>query len=215
MKIYLPLRNDILDHGDANSVWTNPYVSSGGGLPKAKRLNSINAYEFTGINRLALQNTTLIQNLTVWTMQCWFYPYTDRSSSSNAERCLLSNYPYGQSGNSTNISVSIYEGTFIACFTQLASSIAVKTWHQIYMTCDGTNIEIYYDNQPKITIPRGNRGFSQGMTIGNEAGNYGFDTVFNGGITQFQLSDVYNDTKLTLQDKLLYIADNNEVWGMV
>ena len=30
MKIYLPLKNDILDHGDANSVWTNPYVSGGG-----------------------------------------------------------------------------------------------------------------------------------------------------------------------------------------
>lgn len=29
MKIYLPLKNDILDHGDANSVWTNPYVSGG------------------------------------------------------------------------------------------------------------------------------------------------------------------------------------------
>lgn len=31
MRIYLPLKNDILDHGDANSVWTNPYASSGGG----------------------------------------------------------------------------------------------------------------------------------------------------------------------------------------
>lgn len=38
MKIYLPLKNDILDHGDANSVWTNPYVSGGGGCHYLKIL---------------------------------------------------------------------------------------------------------------------------------------------------------------------------------
>lgn len=213
MKIYLPLKKDILDYGDANSVWTNPYVA-GGGLPTIKNVGRINAAEFTGKDRLQLQTASLIKNLTVWTMQCWFYPYTDRSSASNAERCLISNYPYGQYGNSNNIHVVIYNGVLNACYTQVTNSITINMWHQIYMTCDGTNIEIYYDSQPKITIPRGSRGFSSGLTIGNEAGNYGWDTVANAGITRFRLTDKYNDERLYLKDKLLYIADNNEVWGM-
>lgn len=214
MKIYLPLKNDILDRGDANSVWTNPYVS-GGGLPSNKLIGNAFAAEFTNTDRLHLQSTSLISSLTVWTMQCWFYPYTDRSTSSAAERCLISNYPYGQSGNSSNIHINIYQGSFYINGIQIASSMPINTWHQLYLTCDGTNIELYYDNQSVLTIPRGSKGFKSGLTIGNEQGNYGWDTVFNGGITQFQLSDIYNDTKLPLRYKLIYIADNNEVWGMV
>lgn len=46
MKIYLPLKNDVLDHGDANSVWTNPYVS-GGGLPLFKSIGGVRCAEFS------------------------------------------------------------------------------------------------------------------------------------------------------------------------
>lgn len=104
---------------------------------------------------------------------------------------------------------------YVITIDPLDSSIIINTWHQLYMTCDGTNIDIYYDNQAKQTIPWGSRGFTAGLTIGNEQGNYGWDMAFRGGITQFCLSDKYNDERLGLLSQVIYLSENKEVYGMV
>lgn len=213
MKIYLPLKNDILDHGDANSVWTNPYVS--GGLPLFKNIGGVKCAEFSN-EYLQIQTTSLITGLTNWTIQCWFYPYKNSSPTGGLYKTLISNLtPYQGSTEPSGLYIIFRSATFQMCGNILDSNISLNKWHQIYATCDGTNIEISYDNQSTVTIPRGSRGFSQGLMLGNTFGGYGYGTSFEGGITQFQLSDKYNDTKLSLRDKLIYIADNNEVWGMV
>lgn len=159
-----------------------------------------------------VQTTSLIAGLTNW---CWFYPYKNSSTNTSLYKSVFSNYtPYQGGTEPASVYLICYNGALQFKSTVLESPLVINKWHQAYITCDGTNIEISYDNQPAVIIPRGSAGFSYGLMLGNSFGGYGYATSFEGGITQFQLSDKYKDTKLLLQDKLIYIADNNEVWGM-
>lgn len=187
----------------------------GGGLPLFKSVGGIRCAEFSN-EYLQIQNTSLITGLTNWTIQCYFYPYKNASTNTSLYKTVFSNYtPFNASTDPASVYLICYQGNLQFKHSVLETPLTLNKWHQFYATCDGTNIELSYDNQPTVTIPRGNSGFSYGLMLGNSFGGYGYTASFEGGITQFQLSDIYNDTKLTLQDKLLYIADNNEVWGMV
>lgn len=65
MKIYLPLKDDLLDHGDANSTWGNSYNSAL--IPTAgKIIGNVKCAEFSKDTRLAITNKALISSLTTW-----------------------------------------------------------------------------------------------------------------------------------------------------
>lgn len=212
MNIYLPMKNDLLDKGEG-TIWT------GGGLnlPEIVEFKGTKCAKFDGKSRLKLQDNNLLRPLAVWTMQAWIYPIkigTDHNGNSH----VLSNAIIG-----VTTYYDIYWRLVTATSSDLCgntvtvSSSILNAWHHVKITSDGTTIYFYLDGEELKTIPRASLGFNQnGFTVGGENGSATADTNFYGYMTQFKLSDVYNDKDLLRENsKILYINKNNEVWAMV
>lgn len=77
-------------------------------------------------------------------------------------------------------------------------------------------MSLYLDGVNIGTLNSTNTYLYKPFAIGYEIGNYGVDVGFYGYMTQFKLSDKYNDEDLSLSgSKFIYINKNNEVWAMV
>lgn len=141
-----------------------------GGLPLFKNVGGVRCAEFSN-EYLQIQNSSLITGLTNWTIQCWFYPYKNASTNTSLYKTIFSNYtPYNTSTEPASIYLICFNRVLQFKSSVLDNPLVINKWHQFYATCDGTNIEISYDNQPVVTIPRGSRGFSQGLMLGNSFG---------------------------------------------
>ena len=209
MNIYLPMKNDLLDKGEG-TIWT------GGGLkePEIVEFEEVKCAKFDGNSRLRLQDSTLIKSLTIWTVQVWIY--CTEKISSYASR-IFTNYSLGDS-YSNNFELVIVSNTEI--FNSGARyniNLIGNGWHHIKVTSDGQKIYTYIDKQKMGENSTNTKLFNyDNITIGDENGNYGWDTKFHGYMTQFKFSDKYNDKDLPLNDgKFIYINQNNEVWAMV
>lgn len=212
MNIYLPMKNDLLDKGEG-TIWT------GGGLkePEITNFGGVRCAKFDGQARLRLQDTTLIKSLTIWTVQVWIY--CTEKISSYASR-IFSNYSLGTSNNNSFFEVAILSNTEFHSFGvtyDTSINLIGNGWHYIKITSDGQKIYTYLDKQKIGENSTDTKRFNHNnITIGDENGNYGWDTKFHGYMTQFKFSDKYNDNDLSLTDsKFIYINKNNEVWAMV
>ena len=209
MNIYLPMKNDLLDKGEG-TIWT------GGGLkePEIVRFNGVKCAKFDGNSRLRLNDTTLIKSLKKWTIQVWIYP-TKIGSYSDVS-FVLTNLKLGPDDD-LGLNFSFKGETKIqfgiSTYIDITSSI-LNAWHHIKITNDGNNMSLYLDG---VNIGTLNSTYLyKPFAIGYETGNYGADVGFYGYMTQFKLSDKYNDKDLSLiGSKFIYINKNNEVWAMV
>ena len=209
MNIYLPMKNNLLDKGEGT-------IGTGGGLkePEIVEFEKVKCAKFDGNSRLRLQDSTLIKSLTIWTVQVWIY--CTEKISSYASR-IFTNYSLGDS-YSNNFELVIVSNTEI--FNSGARyniNLIGNGWHHIKVTSDGQKIYTYIDKQKMGENSTNTKLFNyDNITIGDENGNYGWDTKFHGYMTQFKFSDKYNDKDLPLNDgKFIYINQNNEVWAMV
>lgn len=212
MNIYLPMKNDLLDKGEG-TIWT------GGGLkePEIVEFEEVKCAKFDGNSRLRLQDTTLIKSLTIWTVQVWIY--CTEKISSYASR-IFSNYLLGNSNNDSFFEVGIVSNTKFHSFGvtyDTSINLIGNGWHYIKITSDGQKIYTYLDKQKIGENSTNTKRFNHNnITIGDENGNYGWDTKFHGYMTQFKFSDKYNDEDLSLNgSKFIYINKNNEAWAMV
>lgn len=212
MNIYLPMKNDLLDKGEG-TIWT------GGGLkePEITNFEGVRCAKFDGQARLRLQDTTLIKSLTIWTVQVWIY-CTEKISSYTSR--IFSNYSLGDSNNDSFFEVGISSNTEFHSFGvtyDTSINLIGNGWHYIKITSDGQKIYTYLDKQKIGENSTNTKRFNHNnITIGDENGNYGWDTKFHGYMTQFKFSDKYNDNDLLLNDsKFIYINKNNEAWAMV
>lgn len=213
MNIYLPMKNDLLDKGEG-TIWT------GGGLkePEITNFEGVRCAKFEGNSRLRLYDTTLIKSLNEWTIQVWVYCIKKASSSPSR---IFTNYSLGDSVSDSTFEVSIVSNTKFSSFgVEYDTSINLigNGWHYIKITSDGQKIYTYLDKQKlgeNSTITK--RFNVNSCTIGDENGDYaGYNVKFYGYMTQFKLSDKYNDVDLSLNgSKFIYINKNNEVWAMV
>ena len=188
----------------------------GGGLkePEIVKFNNVKCAKFDGNSRLRLQDTTLIKSLKKWTIQVWIY--CTEKISSYASR-IFTNYSLGDS-YSNNFELAIVSNTEIFnSGVRYAINLIGNGWHHIKVTSDGQKIYTYIDKQKMGENSTNTKLFNyDNITIGDENGNYGWDTKFHGYMTQFKFSDKYNDNDLPLNDgKFIYINKNNEVWAMV
>ena len=212
MNIYLPMKRDLLDKGEG-TIWT------GGGLnlPKITNFNGVKCAKFDGNSRLRLNDTTLIKSLTIWTIQVWIY-CTEKISSYSSR--IFSNYSLGDSSSSSIFEIGIISNTQFNSFGVIydtSINLIGNGWHHIKVTSDGHKIYNYIDKQKIGENSTNTKRFNvNSCTIGDENGNYGWDTKFHGYMTQFKFSDKYNDEDLSLNgSKFIYINKNNEVWAMV
>ena len=187
-----------------------------GGLkePEIVEFEEVKCAKFDGNSRLRLQDSTLIKSLTIWTVQVWIY-CTEKISSYSSN--IFTNYSLGNS-YSNNFQLAIVSNTEI--FNSGARyniNLIGNGWHHIKVTSDGQKIYTYIDKQKMGENSTNTKLFNyDNITIGDENGNYGWDTKFHGYMTQFKFSDKYNDKDLPLNDgKFIYINQNNEVWAMV
>ena len=211
MNIYLPMKTDFIDKGEG-TIWT------GGGWKKPELINleGVRCAKFNGQARLRLQDTTLIKPLKVWTIQLWWYC----TEPTRSRTIALSNQLFGQSGQSDYFQLSISQSA-VSCgdYTYSVGVVIVGDgWHHIKVTSDGQKMYVYLDAKyldgTSASLQRFN---TDGFTIGDENGDGNYKINFQGYMTQFKLSDVYNDEDLLLEDeesKFIYINRNNEVWGM-
>ena len=211
MNIYLPMKNDLLDKGEG-TIWT------GGGWkkPELTNLEGVRCAKFDGQARLRLQDTTLIKPLKVWTIQLWWYCTKLIGNSTIA----LSNQLYGQPGQSDYFQLSMNNYSF-SCggYTYSVGVVIVGDgWHHIKVTSDGQKMYAYFDERAFDGASTNLQRFNtDGFTIGDENGDGNYNINFQGYMTQFKLSDVYNDEDLLLENeesKFIYINQNNEVWAM-
>lgn len=194
----------------------------GGGWKKPELINleGVRCAKFDGQARLRLQDTTLIKPLKVWTIQLWWYctKLNEHSSTTALSNCL-----YGQSGQSDYFKLEIGEYSFsCAQFTCSVGVVIVGDgWHHVKLTSDGEKMYAYLDGRAldsgiSVSLQQFN---TDGFTIGDENGDSNYTVSFQGYMTQFKLSDVYNDEDLLLEEdeesKFIYINKNNEVWAMV
>lgn len=214
MNIYLPMKNDLLDKGEG-TIWT------GGGLnlPKITNFGGVRCAKFDGNSRLRLQDTTPIKSLKEWTIQAWIYP--TKIGSYDDVSFVLTNFVVGSSISDSWLNfnlktdMKIQFGFTSYTYINLASSI-LNAWHHIKITSDGNNMNLWVDKVNIGTMSSINTDLSKPFAIGYEAGNYGVDVGFYGYMTQFKLSDKYNDEDLSLNgSKFIYINKNNEAWAMV
>ena len=211
MNIYLPMKNDLLDKGEG-TIWT------GGGWkkPELTNLEGVRCAKFEGQARLRLQDTTLIKPLTVWTIQLWWYCTKLTRSSTIA----LSNCLDGKPGQSDYFQLEISESSIYCCGATSSVGVVIvgDGWHHVKLTSDGQQIHYYLDAKYLFGAHKSTQRFNtDGFTIGDENGDSNYKINFQGYMTQFKLSDVYNDEDLLLEDeesKFIYINQNNEVWGM-
>ena len=185
--------------------------------PELINLEGVRCAKFDGHARLRLKDTTLIKPLKVWTIQLWWY-----CTKLNA-RCTiaLSNCLYGKVGQSDYFELQIEESSIYCC--GVTSSVGVVIvgdgWHHVKLTSDGKQIYYYLDAKYLFGAPESTQRFNtDGFTIGDENGDSNYTVSFQGYMTQFKLSDVYNDEDLLLEDegsKFIYINKNNEAWAMV
>lgn len=185
----------------------------GGQYPELTEIDGIRCAKF-GTAHLRLQDITLIKDLKVWTVQVWIYP-TVVTTIPNEQYFILTNYPLGQSGSSTNVVIEIYGSSLIVAPSGYTAAITANDWYSLKLTSDGTNAYFYLNNTLMSTGTLGSCGFANGLTIGDEQGNFGWVTQFNGYMTQFKLSDKFNANTLPLENKYLYIAQDGSVWGNV
>ena len=189
----------------------------GGGLkePEIVEFEKVKCAKFDGNSRLRLQDSTLIKSLTIWTVQVWIY--CTEKTSSYASR-IFTNYSLGNSA-SNNFELLIVSNTEIfSSGVRYAINLIGNGWHHIKVTSDGQKIYTYIDKQKMGENSTNTKLFNyDNITIGDENGNYGWDTKFHGYMTQFKFSDKYNDKDLPLNNnnKFIYINKNNEVWAMV
>ena len=211
MNIYLPMKNDLLDKGEG-TIWT------GGGWkkPELTNLEGVRCAKFEGQARLRLQDTTLIKPLKVWTIQLWWYCTKLTRNSTIA----LSNQLPGKVGQSDYFQLSISQSA-VSCgdYTYSVGVVIVGDgWHHIKVTSDGQKMYVYFDGRALDGASASLQRFNtDGFTIGDDNGDGNNKINFQGYMTQFKLSDVYNDEDLLLEDeesKFIYINQNNEVWGM-
>lgn len=211
MNIYLPMKNDLLDKGEG-TIWT------GGGWkkPELTNLEGVRCAKFDGNSRLRLDDTTLIKSLKKWTVQVWIYP-TKIGSYSDVS-FVLTNLNVGP-GDDLGMNLNFKGETKIqfglSTYIDITSSI-LNAWHHIKIANDSNNMSLYLDGVNIGTLNSTNTYLSKPFAIGYEIGNYGVDVGFYGYMTQFKLSDKYNDVDLSLNgNKFIYINKNNEVWAMV
>lgn len=191
----------------------------GGGLkePEITNFEGVRCAKFDGQARLRLQDTTLIKSLTIWTVQVWIY-CTEKISSYLSR--IFSNYSLGDSSNDSFFEIGILSNTEFHSFGvtyDTSINLIGNGWHYIKITSDGQKIYTYLDKQKIGENSTNTKRFNHNnITIGDENGNYGWDTKFHGYMTQFKFSDKYNDVDLSLNgNKFIYINKNNEVWAMV
>lgn len=212
MNIYLPMKNDLLDKGEG-TIWT------GGGWKKPELINleGVRCAKFDGQARLRLQDTTLIKPLKVWTIQLWWYCTKLNVHSSTI---ALSNQLYGQAGQSDYFQLDIDDHSISWCGGTSSVGVVIvgDGWHHVKLTSDGQQIYFYLDAKYIFGAPKSTQRFNtDGFTIGDENGDSNYTVSFQGYMTQFKLSDVYNDEDLLLEEeesKFIYINKNNEVWAM-
>lgn len=188
----------------------------GGGLnlPKITNFGGVRCAKFDGNSRLRLDDTTLIKSLKKWTIQVWVYP-TKIGSYSNVS-FVLTNLKLGPDDD-LGLNLSFKGETKIqfgiSTYIDITSSI-LNAWHHIKIANDGNNMSLYLDG---VNIGTLNSTYLyKPFAIGYETGNYGVDVGFYGYMTQFKLSDKYNDVDLSLNgSKFIYINKNNEAWAMV
>ena len=211
MNIYLPMKNDLLDKGEG-TIWT------GGGWkePELVNLDGVRCAKFDEQARLRLYDTTLIKPLKVWTIQLWWY-CTKLIRSSTV---LLSNRIRGQVQNDY-FQLEISESSISCCGSTAPAGVVIvgDGWHHVKLTSDGQQIHYYLAAKSLFIAPNSPQRFNiDGFTIGDENGDSNYKINFQGYMTQFKLSDIYNDEDLPLEDeesKFIYINQNNEVWAMV
>lgn len=188
-----------------------------GGLkePEIVEFEKVRCAKFDGTSRLKLQDTTPIKSLKEWTIQAWIYP--TRLGSYNSQSLIFATYTLGSSWSDSFLNVVLYTPTIIVLqLVQKPITSLMNSWHHVKVTTNGSNLVLYLDNQKLIEINSYSVNLtSPSLTIGNEAGNYGADVGFYGYMTQFKLSDIYNDRDLPLSSKFIYINKNNEAWAMV
>ena len=190
----------------------------GGGLkePEIVEFEKVKCAKFDGNSRLRLNDTTLIKSLKKWTIQVWIYP-TKIGSYSDVSFVLtnLKVGPYDDLGLNLNFKGETKIQFGNSTYIDITSSI-LNAWHHIKITNDGNNMSLYLDGVNIGTLNSTNTDLSKPFAIGYEAGNYGVDVGFYGYMTQFKISDKYNDEDLSLiGSKFIYINKNNEVWAMV
>ena len=212
MNIYLPMKNDLLDKGEG-TIWTGGRLKE----PEIVRFNKVKCAKFDGNSRLRLDDTTLIKSLKKWTIQVWIYP-TKIGSYSDVS-FVLSNFVVGSNFSDSwlnfNLKTDMKVQFGYSTYIDIASSI-LNAWHHIKITNDGNNMSLYLDGVNIGTLNSKNTYLSKPFAIGYEAGNYGVDVGFYGYMTQFKISDKYNDEDLSLiGSKFIYINKNNEAWAMV
>lgn len=197
-------------------------MDRGGGLkePEIVRFNKVKCAKFDGNSRLRLNDTTLIKSLNEWTVQVWIYPTKIGSYGAfEGVSFVLSNFTVGSSDDGTYLNFSLRGRTKVqfgySTYIDIASSI-LNAWHHVKITSDGNNMSLWIDKVNIGTLNSTNTYLSKPFAIGYETGNYGVDVGFYGYMTQFKLSDKYNDEDLSLiGSKFIYINKNNEVWAMV
>lgn len=188
----------------------------GGGLkePEIVKFDGVKCAKFDGDARLRLQDTTLIKSLKEWTIQAWIYPTKVGYKAYASTNVFLGGSSitdkFGFSINSSQ-TIQMYNiGTF--------SNLTIfNTWHHFKITGDTNSLVGYFDGKVMGKANSNPISFNfSNFTIGDENGNFGYDTQFYGYMTQFKFSDKYNDNDLPLNDnKFIYINKNNEVWAMV
>ena len=190
-----------------------------GGLkePEIVKFEKIKCAKFDGASALRIADTSLLHNLSKWTVQVWAYATSTGTYANQSMICT--NYPMGALVSSNyfiiaykapNLLNSLIEANYTVDF--------LNGWHHIKVTCDGAKIYTYFDNKlvGEYSTNTVKRFASPNLSIGHEASNSGYNIGFYGYLTQFKLSDVYNDNDLPLNDnKFIYINKNNEVWAMV
>lgn len=157
-----------------------------GGLkePEIVEFEKVKCAKFDGTSRLKLQDTTPIKSLKEWTIQAWIYP--TRLGSYISQSLIFATYTLGSSWSDSFLNVGLYTPTIII-LQQVQKPITslMNSWHHVKVTTNGSNLVLYLDNQKLIEINSYSVNLtSPSLTIGNEAGFYGY-------MTQFKLSDIY------------------------
>ena len=190
----------------------------GGGLkePEIVKFNNVKSAKFDGQSRLRLQDTTLIKSLKEWTIQAWIYP--TKVGGFESQSFIFTNYRIGVLPNSSYLILDLRSNTSILLGHEETITIApiFNAWHHIKLINDGTKMSLFIDQIDVGSISSTDTALNRPFTIGDESGNYNYNTKFYGYMTQFKFSDKYNDNDLPLNDsKFIYINKNNEVWAMV